>query len=173
MTMDGTCTLLYIYFFKSWGTCIFLNLNMTYTRSTGNTWNHGLAGCFTNLIMLPTIYAVAFAVFSFSHVFFSHSEFNTAAASINLPELCQIGGNLNIMIMYPNIVTCTNANLYVYKNCVAGNFDDQINSACNEKHRIISVYRCRNIHFLFLVWNKYRLTSYMCAELLFKHSMKS
>jgi hypothetical protein len=74
--------------------------------------------------MLPTIYAVAFAVFSFSHVCFSHTEFNTAAASINLPELCQIGGNLNITIMYPNIATCTNANLYVYRNCVAGKFHD-------------------------------------------------
>jgi hypothetical protein len=81
--------------------------------------------------MLPTTYAVTFAVFSFSHVCFSHSEFNSAAASIMLPKLCQIGGNLNITIMYPNVAT--NANLYVYNNCVAGKFHDD------------------QAHFLFLV----------------------
>jgi hypothetical protein len=72
--------------------------------------------------MLLTIYTVTFAVFSFSHVCFSHSEFNSAAASMKLPELCQIDGNLNITIMYPN--GATNANLNVYKNCVARKFHD-------------------------------------------------
>jgi hypothetical protein len=135
MTMDDTCTWLYIYLF---------NLNMSYTRSTGNTWNHGHAGCFTNFIMSPTIYAVAFAGFQFfAHVFAFHILNLTLQQLVLIyPNFFQIGRNLNMTIMYPNVAT----KIYMLIKIVCpGNFT-MINSACNEKYRIIRVSTFAEIH---------------------------